>query len=240
MSASATPPSPVISAATAAAGPVVGACPVHGAAEIVDHDRRTARREKPGVGAADAPSRARDDRDPAVEAILLGVVAQAATGALNPSSPPRVPPTMASRSSTGTTGELLGHELPAAAERPLRVRVVVAPHDRREAGDVPAGDGHRVVLERDVELAPDVLARHQRIGPLLVEPEELRDARLLVRRPAVVPDAEPPVGVLPDSRHPAFVHCTHQRRQPVRIELDQREVQIRIALRQHRHRRARR
>src|ERR1700727_1065998 len=38
-------------------------------------------------------------------------------------------------------GEELVHQLPAAAERPLCVRVVVAPHNRREAGGVAAGDG---------------------------------------------------------------------------------------------------
>ena len=154
MSATAVPPAAAISAHDVGRRAGVGTRPVHGAAEVVDHDRRAARGQQQGVGAADAPPRAGDDGDAAVEAVLArSRVAQAATGALKPSSPPSVPPTMASRSSVGMPGELLGHELAAAAERPLGVRVVVAPDDRREAGDVPAGDRHRVVLERDVELA---------------------------------------------------------------------------------------
>src|ERR1700728_2306800 len=49
----------------------------------------------------------------------------------------------------GHAGEQLGHELLAAAERSLCVWVVVAPDDRRQTGDVPAGHGDRVVLERN-------------------------------------------------------------------------------------------
>src|SRR3954452_20370949 len=59
-------------------------------------------------------------------------------------------------------GELLRDELAAAPEGALGVRVVVAPHQGGEPGDVPAGDRHRVVLELHVELALDVVARHQR------------------------------------------------------------------------------
>src|ERR1700722_12686179 len=43
-------------------------------------------------------------------------------------------------------GGQLVHQLPAAAERPLGVWVVVAPDDGRQAGDVPAGDRDRIVL----------------------------------------------------------------------------------------------
>src|SRR5215207_3918908 len=92
--------------------------------------------------------------------------------------------------------ELLRDELAAAAKRALRVRVVVAPHDARHAGDVAARDRDRVVLERHVELALHVLARRERVGPLVVEAEELRDVRLVGGRTRVVPDPEPPVGVL--------------------------------------------
>ena len=98
-----------------------------------------------------------------------------------------MPPTMALRSSSGTPAISCRQQLLAAAEGALGVGVVVAPHDRRQPGDVPAGDGDGVVLERHVELALHVLARHQRVRPLLVEPEQLGHAGLVVvgtgRRP---------------------------------------------------------
>ena len=50
--------------------PGVGTRPVHGTAEVVDHDRGAAGREQQGVGPPDAPPRAGDDGDPAVEAVL--------------------------------------------------------------------------------------------------------------------------------------------------------------------------
>src|SRR5215469_8477239 len=46
------------------------------------------------------------------------------------------------------TGELRGEELPAAAEGPLGVWVVVAPHDGREPADMARRHGDGVVLER--------------------------------------------------------------------------------------------
>ena len=46
----------------------------------------------------------------------------------------------------GHAGELPGDQLLAAAERAFGVRVVVAPHDGRQPGDVAAGDGDRIVL----------------------------------------------------------------------------------------------
>src|SRR6476659_5755849 len=58
----------------------------------------------------------------------------------------------------GDVTEQALNQLPAPAERPLGVRVVVAPHDARHTRDVPARDRDRVVLERDVELARDVVA----------------------------------------------------------------------------------
>ena len=80
-------------------------------------------------------------------------VRRAATGAVNPRSPPRVPPTMAARSSAGTSANSRAMSSRLPRNVPFGVRVVVAPHDRRQPGDVPAGDGDGVVLERDVELA---------------------------------------------------------------------------------------
>ena len=93
----------------------------------------------------------------------------------------------------GHIAEQLRQELPAPAERPFGVRVVVAPHDRRQPRDVPARNGDRVVLEGDMELASDVLARLQRVRPLLVQAEQLRHAGLIVGRARVVPVPEPPV-----------------------------------------------
>ena len=111
----------------------------------------------------------------------------------------------------GHAGEQRGDQLPAAAERALGVRVVVAPHDRRQPGDVAAGDGDRVVLERDVELALHVLARHQRVRPLLVEAEQLRHVRAGRRRAGSSSQyAEPPVGVLADAGDPALVHAARR------------------------------
>ena len=153
----------------------------------------------------------------------------AATEASKPSRPPRVPPTIAAFSSSGTPTNCraMSSRLP---ERAFGVRVVVAPDDARHAGDVAARDRDRIVLERHVELALHVLARRQRVGPLVVQAEELRDVGLVGGRAGVVPDARPPVGVLADAGDPALVHRAHQRRQPVRVELDQREVEVGVAL----------
>src|SRR5690606_12092497 len=76
----------------------VGASALHRTAEVVDDHRRAASGEELGVGAADPAPRAGDDGDPPVEAVLV----QALTGACSPNTPPRVPPTMALRSSSGT------------------------------------------------------------------------------------------------------------------------------------------
>ena len=46
----------------------------------------------------------------------------------------------------------------------------------------------------------------------------------------VVPHADPPVGVLADAGDPALVHRADQRREPVGVELDEREVQVGEAL----------
>ena len=92
----------LICAATAAAGPVSAPVPSMAPPRSLTTTDAPRARQQHGVGASDAPSGARDDGDPAVEAVLLLAVAQAATGALKPRRPPRVPPTMASRSSGGT------------------------------------------------------------------------------------------------------------------------------------------
>ena len=76
----------------------VGALAPDRAAEVVDHDRRAALGQQVRVGAADAAPGAGDDGDAPVEAEL----AQAGTGASKPRRSPRVPPTMALRSSSGT------------------------------------------------------------------------------------------------------------------------------------------
>src|SRR5262249_33219915 len=110
----------------------------------------------------------------------------------------------------GDAGEQLRDQLAAAAEGPFRVRVVVAPHDARDARQVPARHRHRVVLELHVELARHVLARLQRVWPLVVEAEQLRHRRLVRSGAAVVPVTEPPIGVLADAGDPALVHCTDE------------------------------
>ena len=80
----------------------VGPGPVNRTPQVVDHHRGPAGGEEQRVGPSDPAPRAGDDGDPAIEAISArDQIAQAATGALNPSRPPRVPPTMASRSSAG-------------------------------------------------------------------------------------------------------------------------------------------
>src|SRR5581483_1403517 len=79
--------------------PGVSAGAVHRPPEDVDHHARAARREQAGIPAPDAAAGAGDYRDPPVEAQF----AQAATGAWKPSRPPRVPPSIAARSSTGPT-----------------------------------------------------------------------------------------------------------------------------------------
>src|SRR5215469_1904559 len=122
-------------------------------------------------------------------------------------------------------GEVLGDALIAAAEGALSVRVVVAPHDRRQPGDVPGLDGHRVVSELHVDLALDVLAGHQRPRPFRVDSEQAAHVRLVVRRARVVPEAEPPVGVLADPGTPRPVDEADVRHQPPGTELDQIEVQ---------------
>ncbi len=70
---------------------------VHRAAEVVDHDVGPPLGEQARVREADAAPRTSDDGDASVEVEL----AQAATEAPNPRSPPKVPPTMAARSSEG-------------------------------------------------------------------------------------------------------------------------------------------
>src|SRR5437763_16676998 len=82
----------------------------------------------------------------------------------------------------GDTGEQLADQLSATPERALGVWVVVAPHDRRHASDVPTGDGDRVVLELHVELALHVLARLQRVRPPPAETEELGPVGLTTGR----------------------------------------------------------
>jgi len=99
-----------------------------------------------------------------------------------------------------------------------------------KAANLPRRDRDGIVLERHVELAPHVLARHERVGPLLVQPEQLRHVRLVVGWARVVPVAEPPIGVLPGTGGPALVHGADERRQPVGVELDQREVEVGVAL----------
>src|SRR5215469_18919612 len=122
-------------------------------------------------------------------------------------------------------GEVLGDALVAAAEGPLGVRVVVAPHDRRQPGDVPGLDSHRIVRELHVDLALQVLAGLQRPRPFRVDSEQAAHVRLVVRRAGVVPEAEPPVGVLADPGTPRPVYEPDVRHQPPRAELDQIEVQ---------------
>ena len=81
-----------------------------------------------------------------------------------------------------------------------------------------------------MELPLHVLARLERVQPLLVDVEHPRHQRLVVGRPRVVPVTEPPVGVLADPGDPALVHRAHQRNEPVRVELDQPEVQLGVPL----------
>src|SRR5947208_5274288 len=131
----------------------------------------------------------------------------------------------------GDTGEKRLDQLLAAAERALGVRIVGPPNERGQASDVAAGDRHRVVLELDVELAPHVLARLERVRPLLVDVEHPRHLRLIVGGPALVPVAEPPVRVLADAGDPGLVHPAEERRQPVGVEFDETEVELGIPLR---------
>src|SRR5438477_12365178 len=90
----------------------------------------------------------------------------------------------------GDARELAVDQFRAVAERPFGVRVVGAPHDGRQTADAPGGDGNRIILERDVELALHVLARLQRVRPLLVQAEQPRHLRLVVLRAGVVPVTE--------------------------------------------------
>ena len=77
--------------------PRVRADTVHRAAEVVHDDARAPLGQQAGIGPTDAPAGAGDDGDAPVEAEL----AQAVTGAANPSNRASVPPTRASRSSGG-------------------------------------------------------------------------------------------------------------------------------------------
>ena len=132
-----------------AAGPSSAPDAVHRSAEVVDDDAGAPLGEQARVGQADAAPRPGDDGDASVEVEL----AQAGTGAFDPEQPGQRAADDGGPLVGGKVAELGGDELPAPAERPLGVGIVVAPHDGRQPGDVPAGDGHRVVLERDVELA---------------------------------------------------------------------------------------
>ncbi len=200
----ASPPAATISPATVAATSASAPSPSIELPTSLTTTCAPRAREQVRVRATDAPPRSGDDRDAAVEAELRR--GQLATGASKPRRSPSVPPTIAARSSSGTPAISRASSSRLPAERALGVRVVVAPDDRGQAGDVPARDRDRVVLERDVELALHVLARHQRVRPLLVELEQARHVRLVGRRPGLVPVAEPPVRVLPDPGDPALVH----------------------------------
>ena len=112
----------------------------------------------------------------------------------------------------GDADEQLRDQLAAAPESAFGVGIIVAPDDRCHPGEMPAGHGDRIVLELDVELALDVLARHQRVRPLLVQAEQLRHVGLVVGRAGVVPRPDPPVGVLADPGDPTLVHAADQRR----------------------------
>ena len=131
----------------------------------------------------------------------------------------------------GNAGELRRDQLLAAAERALGVRVVVAPHDRRQPGDVPARDGDRVVLERHVELALHVLARPQRVRPLLVEVGTAAPCWAGRRRGGCrpsTPSHQSASWPMPVTQHLSI--APDQRREPVGVELDEREVQVGEAL----------
>ena len=112
-------PRPRSPAATADATPPSAPTPLYGAAEVVDDDAGTAAGQEQRVGAADAAARARDDRDASLETVHVHVDpalrcrAGCASGLVrrrharqaapwNPRRSPRVPPTMAARSSSGT------------------------------------------------------------------------------------------------------------------------------------------
>ncbi len=94
----------------------ISAVATHGPAEVVDDDSGTPLGEQQRIGAADAASRAGDDRDASLEAEL----AQAATEASKPRSRASVPPTMAARSSAGRSpscfaiSSLLPRNVPSA------------------------------------------------------------------------------------------------------------------------------
>ena len=74
---------------------------------------------------------AHDVAKPFADIFIRGIANDGLT-ATNPRRPPSVPPSMA-RSSAGTSANCACDELPAPAPRTLRVRIVVAPHDRRQA-----------------------------------------------------------------------------------------------------------
>ena len=132
----------------------VRALALHRAAEVVDDDAGAALRRAAGVRPPDPAPRTGDDGDAPAEPVLGHVsAAQAVTRRLEAEQPAEGAAEDRGPLVAGNTGELLLDQLAAAAERALCVRVVVAPHDRRQAGDVPARDRDRIVLERDVELA---------------------------------------------------------------------------------------
>jgi hypothetical protein len=81
------------------AGDVGGVVDRRGAVglDVVDDDARAAGGQQVGIRAPEAAGCAGDDGDPSVEPELV----QAGTG-VTPRIPPKVPPTMAARSSSGT------------------------------------------------------------------------------------------------------------------------------------------
>ena len=91
---------------------------------------------------------ARDVAKPFADIFIRGIAnaAQArelAAPALEPEEPAERAADQGGALVGGKVAELLRDQLPAPAERAFGVRVVVAPHDRRQAGDVPARDRDR-------------------------------------------------------------------------------------------------
>src|ERR1039458_5453202 len=95
-------------------------------------------------------------------------------------------------------------------DRAFGMRVVRPPHERRDPGEIPTGNGHRVFLEGHMNLTPYVLARSERIGPPFVESEQLRHARLVISWAILIPRADPPVSPLSDAERPRLVHRRHR------------------------------
>ncbi|WP_433710310.1 hypothetical protein ACQP2U_28690 [Nocardia sp. CA-084685] len=81
----------------------------------------------------------------------------------------------------GNPFEILGNAFGAAAESSLGVRVIVAPHDRRQPGDVAGLDRGRVIGELDVDLALYVFTRLQRPWPFGIDAEQPSHGRLILR-----------------------------------------------------------